>query len=160
MANICNNLIKMKCADYYKIAHLFSTPENSYEANYLDFNKIIPVPEGGSAQSLWGVKTRPYATILDIDNFHDYVRIEFQTHCYAPTNIYSALITKFEITFEAFAFEPASEYGFYGEYEPFADHSDELPTHLITTETGRDWADEACMQIMGKSLDEYNSDNN
>lgn len=159
MANICTNQVVMTNEAFKKIAPLFKQPENDYEKPYLDFERIIPLPEGACANNHWGVVCRPYNTeIIQDKKENGFTTITFSTHWNAPHPVLETLVRQNKIELEAFSFEPGCHYTCIAKYEfedGFNPHSDDVNDFLMI-EMDKEDIDDTCLKIFGITFDEYN----
>ncbi len=158
MANICTNQLILTNKAFKKIAHLFTQPEFDYEKPYLDFQRIAPIPEGGSADYHWGVRCRPYDTEVRQDEREDgFTTVVFNTHWIAPHAAIEALVRMCKIEAELFSFEPGNQYTCIAKYEfedgfnPEVDNVDDF----LVIDMDQDDIDDTCLKIFGMTYAEY-----
>lgn len=158
MANICANQLILTNKAFQKIAHLFTQPQEAYEKPYLDFERIVPIPEGGSANYYWGVRCRPYCTEIRQDERENgFTTILFNTHWNAPHAAIEALVRQYKIEAELFSFEPGTHYTCIAKYEfedDFNPDTDDVNDFLMIN-MDQDDIDDTCLQIFGMTFDEY-----
>lgn len=158
MANICTNQLIVTNEAFKKFAHLFTQPEADYEKPYLDFHRILPIPEGKTASSTWGVSSRPYNTsIWSDDRENGYTTIEFSTHWIAPHPVIEALVRQYKIEAELFSFEPGCQYTCIAKYEfedGFNPDTDNVDDFLMINMDQSD-IDDTCLKINGMTYAEY-----
>lgn len=158
MANICTNKILLTNEAFKRITHLFTQPEFEYEKPYLDFARIAPIPDGGSADYYWGVRCRPYNTEIRQDEQEDgLTTIMFNTHWKAPHAAIEALVRHHNIELKMFSIEPGCRYTSIATYEfedGFQPDQDELNDFLMI-ELDQDNIDDTCLQIFGMTFSEY-----
>ena len=161
MANICTNQLILTNKAFKKIAHLFTQSEFDYEKPYLDFQRIVPVPKGASADEYryyWGVRCRPYDTEVRQDEREDgFTTVVFNTHWIAPHAAIEAMVRKYKIEAELYSFEPGNQYtciakyNFEDGFNPEIDNVDDF----LMIEMDQDDIDDTCLQIFGMTYAEY-----
>lgn len=161
MANICTNQLCISNDAFKKITHLFTQPEAAYENPYLDFERISPIPNGGSAIASWGVKCRPYNTTISTSDMKEgCTLIEFQTHWQAPHQAIEALVSQFKIEARMYSFEPGNKYTCISTYtfdDGFDPEVDDV-CEFLSIEYDKDDIDDTCLNIFGMTFEEYCAD--
>lgn len=158
MSNICTNQLTITNDAFKKIAHLFTQPEETYEKPYLDFARIVPIPEGGTALASWSVHCRPYNTsICSNGSDNGSTIIEFQTHWVAPHQAIEALVRQFKIEAQMYSFEPGCKYTCITNYtfdDGFNPKTDDV-SEFLSIEYDKDDINDTCLNIFGMSFDDY-----
>lgn len=167
MANLCNNVIIIQESNFSKIAPLFSPPLQDDYLNAegflsdLDFSRILPIPENGTAIGTWGVHCVPFAT--DICRKDAEIHISFQTKYNAPLPIVEALARQLKIDLSLYAVELGCKYGvsykcyFDDDFDGAIATEDDIDDLLyIEHESGI--TDEICEIVYGMSEEELLAD--